>query len=64
MPDFSMYFMTKAIPHIRINQYPTAKELYELFYKDIQQVQIRDKKYLDIFTNLIDQEVRKINDQI
>jgi hypothetical protein len=58
---FNMYFMKIAIEHIRKTQNPKPIELYNLFYKNIQETQLRNKLYLDIFTNQIEQEVRKIN---
>ena len=61
MSNFNMYFMNSTIPYIRNSRNPTPLELYNLFFKNIQEAQIRDKKYLDIFTNQIEQEVRKIN---
>jgi hypothetical protein len=53
--------MNIAIPHIRQTQYPNPAGLYNLFYKNIQEAQLHDKKYLDIFTNIIEKEVRSIN---
>lgn len=61
MSNFNMYFMNSTIPYIRNSRNPTPLELYNLFFKNIQEAQIRDKKYLDIFTNLIEEEVRMIN---
>jgi len=58
---FTTYFMNIANPYIKINQKPNSADLYKLFYDNIQQSQIRNKKHLDIFTNLIEQEVRRIN---
>jgi len=58
---FQTYFMNIAIPHIRQTQYPNPAGLYNLFYKNIQEAQIRDAKYLKIFTSLIENEVRSIN---
>ena len=61
MSNFNMYFMNSTIPYIRNSRNPTPLELYNLFFKNIQEAQIRDKKYLDIITNLIEEEVRMIN---
>jgi hypothetical protein len=58
---FYNFFTSIASPYIRSTQKANAKELYELFHNNIQQSQIRNKIHLDIITNLIDQEIRKIN---
>ncbi len=56
-----MFFMNTNIRYIRNNKTPTKKELYQKFYKQIQEKQVKNAVFLKMFTDLIEQNVRKIN---
>ena len=53
--------MNTNIRYIRNNKNPTKKELYQKFYKQIQEKQVKNAVFLKMFTDLIEQNVRKIN---
>ena len=56
-----MFFMDTNIRYIRNNKNPTKKDLYQRFYKQIQDKQVKNAVFLRMFTDLIEQNVRKIN---
>ena len=56
-----MFFMDTNIRYIRNNKNPTKKDLYHKFYKQIQDKQVKNAVFLRMFTDLIEQNVRKIN---
>ncbi len=56
-----MFFMDTNIRYIRNNKNPTKKDLYQKFYKQIQDKQVNNAVFLKMFTDLIEQNVRKIN---
>ena len=56
-----MFFMDTNIRYIRNNKNPTKKDLYQRFYKQIQDKQVRHAVFLKMFTDLIDLNVSKIN---
>ena len=56
-----MFFMNTNIRYIRNNKNPTKKDLYQRFYKQIQDKQVNNAVFLKMFTDLIDHNVRIIN---
>lgn len=54
-------FLINTIRYIRNNKNPTKKELYHRFHKQIQDKQVKNAVFLRMFTDLIEQNVRKIN---
>lgn len=57
----SMFFMNGTIQYVRQHRNPLPRDLHTVFYKKIQEKQVKNAVYLNVITDLIETYVRKLN---
>jgi hypothetical protein len=60
-PEPKTFFVKVAEDYFKNAENPSAKELFTIFYKKIQEKQVRNAKLLNVILKLIEKEVRIIN---